>query len=104
MPAHTNHTQIYEAGDHLQYQAIGGGKGTTSTTEGEIQEVITHKRPAGDTGVKVNATPEDPRYVIRNDNASVPLYFLGGDYRPEADLGLSFLTDWQGDCIQGTEY
>ncbi|KAJ3936272.1 MAG: hypothetical protein NXY57DRAFT_971917 [Lentinula lateritia] len=80
MSSHRNHTQTYEAGDHVQYQAIGGGKGTTSTTEGEIQEVITHKRPAGDTGVKVNfysptsiqATPEDPRYVIRNDNASAP--------------------------------
>ncbi|KAJ3913104.1 hypothetical protein F5877DRAFT_84118 [Lentinula edodes] len=70
MSSNRNHTQTYEAGDHVQYQAIGRGKGTTSTTEGEIQEVITHKRPAGDTGVKVNATPEDPRYVIRNDNAS----------------------------------
>ncbi|KAH7880927.1 hypothetical protein F5879DRAFT_984782 [Lentinula edodes] len=63
MSSNRNHTQTYEAGDHVQYQAIGGGKGTTSTTEGEIQEVITHKRPAGDTGVKVNATPEDPRYT-----------------------------------------
>ncbi|KAJ4485001.1 hypothetical protein C8J55DRAFT_509487 [Lentinula edodes] len=68
MSSNTNQTQTYEAGDHVQYKAVGGGKGTTSTTEGEIQEVITHKRPAGDTGVKVNATPEDPRYVIRNDN------------------------------------
>ncbi|KAJ3721693.1 hypothetical protein EV361DRAFT_561009 [Lentinula raphanica] len=60
----------YEPGDHVQYKAVGGGVGTTSTTTGEVEEVVTHKQPAGDTGVRVNASPDDPRYVIRNDNAS----------------------------------
>ncbi|KAJ3750720.1 hypothetical protein DFH05DRAFT_109877 [Lentinula detonsa] len=58
----------YETGDHVQYQAVGGGRGTTSTTTGEIEEVITQKQPAGETGVRVNASSDDPRYVIRNDN------------------------------------
>ncbi|KAJ4485852.1 hypothetical protein J3R30DRAFT_3697276 [Lentinula aciculospora] len=64
----------YDVGDHVQYKAVGGGKGTTSTTQGEIKEVITHKQPAGDRGLQVNASAEDPRYVIRNDNASFSMY------------------------------
>ncbi|KAG7099366.1 hypothetical protein E1B28_001222 [Marasmius oreades] len=68
-PSHNQATtQEYEPGDHVQYQAIGGGNASNSTTTGEVVEVVESKRPAGETGVKVNASKDDPRYVIRNDN------------------------------------
>ncbi|KAF8168685.1 hypothetical protein K438DRAFT_1608290, partial [Mycena galopus ATCC 62051] len=57
-----------QVGDHVEYQAIGGGTVSNSTTTGEITEVVTSKAPAGETGVKVNASKDEPRYVIRNDN------------------------------------
>lgn len=62
-----------------------------NTTEGEIVDVATSKEPVGPGGQKVNvslrfvssllgcpnggicllkASPDDPRYVIRNDNVS----------------------------------
>ncbi|KAF7361467.1 DUF2945 family protein [Mycena sanguinolenta] len=63
-----NSATEYAVGDHVEYQAVGGGTVTNSTTTGEITEVVTSKAPAGETGVKVNATKDDPRYVIRNDN------------------------------------
>ncbi|ESK98348.1 hypothetical protein Moror_98 [Moniliophthora roreri MCA 2997] len=59
----------FQAGDRVEYQAIGGGKNVeNSTTTGEITEVVDSKRPAGSTGNTVNASSEDPRFVIRNDN------------------------------------
>lgn len=48
------HSQV---GDHVEYQAIGGGNVQNSTTTGEITEVVTSKAPAGETGVKVNVSP-----------------------------------------------
>ncbi|KAK7461863.1 hypothetical protein VKT23_008293 [Stygiomarasmius scandens] len=47
---------------------IGGGNVPKSSTTGEITDVVETKAPAGDANVKVNATEEEPRYVIRNDN------------------------------------
>ncbi|KAE9397238.1 hypothetical protein BT96DRAFT_884114 [Gymnopus androsaceus JB14] len=61
-------TTTYDVGDHVQYQAVGGGNVENSTTTGEIVEVVTSKKPAGATGNTVNASEEDPRYVISNDN------------------------------------
>ncbi|KAF9270372.1 hypothetical protein L218DRAFT_952509 [Marasmius fiardii PR-910] len=62
-------TEEYKPGDHVQYQAIGGGNQVSnSTTTGEVVEIVDSKRPAGETGVKVNASKDDPRFVIRNDN------------------------------------
>ncbi|KAF5341401.1 hypothetical protein D9758_012255 [Tetrapyrgos nigripes] len=58
----------YEVGDHVEYQAIGGGNVPNSTTTGEITDVVDSKAPAGDTGNRVNASASDPRYVIQNDN------------------------------------
>ncbi|KAH7873564.1 uncharacterized protein C8R40DRAFT_370073 [Lentinula edodes] len=58
----------YNVGDHVQYQGIGGGNVENSTTHGEITDVVTDKQQAGSSGVTVNASAEDPRYVIRNDN------------------------------------
>ncbi|KIK62900.1 hypothetical protein GYMLUDRAFT_242532 [Collybiopsis luxurians FD-317 M1] len=58
----------YSVGDHVKYQAVGGGNNVpNSATQGEVTEVITGKESAGDAGVTVNASSEDPRYVIRND-------------------------------------
>ncbi|KAJ6595134.1 hypothetical protein DFH09DRAFT_1305815 [Mycena vulgaris] len=68
MPSTKNSAPEYEVGDHVEYQAIGGGNVENSTTTGEITEVVTSKAPAGETGVKVNASKDEPRYVIRNDN------------------------------------
>lgn len=48
------HSQV---GDHVEYQAIGGGNVENSTTTGEITEVVTSKASAGETGVKVNVSP-----------------------------------------------
>ncbi|KIK62765.1 hypothetical protein GYMLUDRAFT_242409 [Collybiopsis luxurians FD-317 M1] len=68
MPSQSkNVNPTYETGDHVQYQPVGGGNVST-TTQGEITEVVTSKQPAGDAGVRVNASADDPRYVIRNDN------------------------------------
>ncbi|KAK7041415.1 hypothetical protein VNI00_009281 [Paramarasmius palmivorus] len=58
----------YEVGDHVEYQAIGGGNVENSTTRGEILKIIESKQPAGESGVQVNASEDEPRYLIRNDN------------------------------------
>ncbi|CCA74393.1 hypothetical protein PIIN_08345 [Serendipita indica DSM 11827] len=54
---------------HADY-GIGGGTGGNeqSTTVGEICDILTERAPAGDTGVTVRASDENPRYVIKNDN------------------------------------
>lgn len=75
-----NQAPEYEVGDQVQYQAIGGGNQVAnSTTTGEIVEVVDSKRPAGETGVKVNASKEDPRYVIRNDNTGKETAYKGSN-------------------------
>ncbi|PVF97149.1 hypothetical protein CPB86DRAFT_707602, partial [Serendipita vermifera] len=50
--------------------AIGGGGGgnENSSTTGQIVDVITDKTSAGNTGVTVNASENEPRYLIKNDN------------------------------------
>ncbi|KAJ3736104.1 hypothetical protein DFJ43DRAFT_1053445 [Lentinula guzmanii] len=58
----------FNVGDRVEYQGIGGGNVENSTTHGEITEIVTEKQPAGDSGNVVNASSEDPRFVIRNDN------------------------------------
>ncbi|PVF97150.1 hypothetical protein CPB86DRAFT_786137 [Serendipita vermifera] len=60
----------YRPGDHVECYAIGGATGGNeqSSTTGEIVDVITSKQPAGETGVRVNASEDEPRYLIRNDN------------------------------------
>ncbi|KAF9073882.1 hypothetical protein BDP27DRAFT_1318314 [Rhodocollybia butyracea] len=55
----------FEVGDHVEYQPVVG---SGNATEGEITDVVTSKQPAGDRGLTVNASSDDPRYVIRNDN------------------------------------
>ncbi|KAJ8076078.1 hypothetical protein PM082_022063 [Marasmius tenuissimus] len=61
-------SKSYKVGDHVEYQAIGGGNVENSTTSGVIVDIIDEKRPAGDTGVQVNASEDEPRFLIRNDN------------------------------------
>ncbi|KAG8722755.1 hypothetical protein FRC08_010365 [Ceratobasidium sp. 394] len=58
----------YKVGQKVQYTAIGGGNVENSATTGEIIEVITTPEPAGTTGNTVQASEEEPRYLIRNDN------------------------------------
>ncbi|KAF8975455.1 hypothetical protein BDQ17DRAFT_1547074 [Cyathus striatus] len=70
----------YKAGDRVEYRAIGGApvKGNeTSTTTGEIVEVITETQPAGETGVNVQASKNEPRYLIRNDNTGKETAYKG---------------------------
>lgn len=63
-------SETYEVGDRVEYYGIGGGTGGNeqSTTVGEICDILTERAPAGDTGVTVRASDENPRYVIKNDN------------------------------------
>ncbi|KAH7338169.1 hypothetical protein B0J17DRAFT_717822 [Rhizoctonia solani] len=58
----------YQVGQKVKYTAIGGGNVENSTTTGEILEVITNPEPAGESGVTVKASEEEPRYLIKNDN------------------------------------
>ncbi|KAF9448503.1 hypothetical protein P691DRAFT_759876 [Macrolepiota fuliginosa MF-IS2] len=60
----------YNSGDRVKYHAIGGASSATdqSTTTGKIVDVITETQPAGNTGVRTQASEDEPRYVIRNDN------------------------------------
>ncbi|KAJ7235611.1 hypothetical protein B0H12DRAFT_1141323 [Mycena haematopus] len=83
--ASKNSTAEYAVGDHVEYQAIGGGNVANSTTTGEITDVVTSKEPAGDTGVKVNASKDDPRYVIRNDNTGKETAYKGKNITGELE-------------------
>ncbi|RUP51484.1 hypothetical protein BC936DRAFT_147946 [Jimgerdemannia flammicorona] len=73
-------------GDHVEYHPVGQA---TQLSTGVIDEIVTDKQvgmvsrfegrkvhpsipfpqhPAGDTGVTVQASDEEPRFVIKNDN------------------------------------
>jgi len=58
----------YNVGDHVEYQAIGGGNVENSTTTGKIVDILEETQHAGTTGVNVQASEEEPRYLIKNDN------------------------------------
>ncbi|KAL0057915.1 hypothetical protein AAF712_015427 [Marasmius tenuissimus] len=58
----------HSVGDHVEYQAIGAGNVQNSTTSGVIVDTIAEKRSAGEAGVQVNASEDEPRFLIRNDN------------------------------------
>ncbi|QRW00397.1 hypothetical protein RhiJN_28415 [Ceratobasidium sp. AG-Ba] len=60
------HTRL--VGDKVKYTAIGGGNVENSATTGEIVEILTEPEAAGTTGNTVQASEEEPRYVIKNDN------------------------------------
>ena len=60
-------TQEFKEGDHVEYHPIGGGQENTATTTGTIKKILTEKQPAGETGVQVNASDDEPRYLIEND-------------------------------------
>lgn len=80
----------FNPGDHVEYHPIGGnllplramhgprtpadlewgemlGRTGTSTSSGRVERVLDAPGAAGDTGVTVQAGPEDLRYEIRND-------------------------------------
>ncbi|KAH9485730.1 hypothetical protein JR316_0002645 [Psilocybe cubensis] len=64
-------TTKFKTGDHVKYRAIGGEPidgNETSTTTGEIIDIITETQPLGSTGVSAKASENEPRYLIRNDN------------------------------------
>ncbi|EKM78071.1 hypothetical protein AGABI1DRAFT_114897 [Agaricus bisporus var. burnettii JB137-S8] len=69
----------YKAGDRVKYHAVGGrSSGTdTSTTTGEIVDVLTEPQPAGETGVTAKASEDEPRYLIRNDNTGKETAYKG---------------------------
>ncbi|KAF8636124.1 hypothetical protein AX17_003768 [Amanita inopinata Kibby_2008] len=61
---------VYKVGDHVQYHAVGTATAGTQTsiTTGEIVDVLTETQPAGETGVSIKASEQEPRYLIKNDN------------------------------------
>ena len=54
-------------GLRVEYHPVGLAE-TTST--GKITQVLTEKQPAGETGVNVQASEEEPRFVILNENTN----------------------------------
>ncbi|KAF9261765.1 hypothetical protein L218DRAFT_1001295 [Marasmius fiardii PR-910] len=85
-PTHDQSTeQSYKPGDRVQYQAIGGGNVENSTTTGEVVDVVDSKKPAGEAGVTVNASKDDPRFVIRNDNTGKETAYKGANIKGSAD-------------------
>ncbi|EEB90160.1 hypothetical protein MPER_11672 [Moniliophthora perniciosa FA553] len=74
----------YKVGDRVEYQAIGGGNVENSTTSGEIVEIIESKQPVGETGVQVNASEDEPRYLIRNDNTGKETAYKGSNIMGKA--------------------
>ncbi|KAF8610674.1 hypothetical protein BDV93DRAFT_517765 [Ceratobasidium sp. AG-I] len=58
----------YKVGDKVEYTAIGGGNVENSTTTGVIEDILTEPEAAGSTGNTVQASEEEPRYLIKNDN------------------------------------
>jgi len=58
-----------KVGDHVEYEAVGGGTGTTTSfTTGVVVDIITEAQPAGSQGTTVHATEDEPRVLIKNDN------------------------------------
>ncbi|KAK7468270.1 hypothetical protein VKT23_002780 [Stygiomarasmius scandens] len=58
----------FSVGDRVEYQGIGGGNVENSTTHGQITNIVESKQEAQEARVQANASKDDPRYVIRNDN------------------------------------
>ncbi|KAI5808890.1 hypothetical protein DFH27DRAFT_541655 [Peziza echinospora] len=58
----------YHAGQRVEYRPIGGRDTNSPTSHGVIERVLTSDDTAGSTGVTVKASPENPRYEIKNDN------------------------------------
>jgi hypothetical protein len=54
-------------GVRVEYHPIGTAQNTST---GQVMDVLTEKQPAGDTGVQVNASENEPRVLIRNDHTS----------------------------------
>ncbi|RPA82621.1 hypothetical protein BJ508DRAFT_86516 [Ascobolus immersus RN42] len=54
----------YEVGDTVEYVPVGGPDSQTSRSTGKIERILTSKTAAGDTGVRVNATPDQPQYEV----------------------------------------
>ncbi|KDQ07570.1 hypothetical protein BOTBODRAFT_38654 [Botryobasidium botryosum FD-172 SS1] len=57
-----------KVGDRVEYQAIGGGNAENSTTTGVVVDILTEPQAAGTQGTTVQATEDEPRIVIKNDN------------------------------------
>ncbi|THU96910.1 hypothetical protein K435DRAFT_663544 [Dendrothele bispora CBS 962.96] len=74
---------MFQVGDRVEYQAIGGGNVENSTTHGEITGIVESKEEAQKAGVQANASKDDPRYVIRNDNTGKETA-----YKPENITGV----------------
>lgn len=64
---------LSQAGDHVEYHAIGGGGSGTeqSTTTGKVVEVLTETQPAGNSGntVRVSALGNELDFMPTLPNA-----------------------------------
>ncbi|KAF8310865.1 hypothetical protein DL93DRAFT_2084052 [Clavulina sp. PMI_390] len=58
----------YEVGQKVEYHAIGGGNAENSSTTGVITQILTETDTAGSAGNTVQASEDEPRFVIKNDN------------------------------------
>ncbi|KAI0480592.1 hypothetical protein GGR56DRAFT_626771 [Xylariaceae sp. FL0804] len=56
----------YRSGEHVRYKPVGGPASNTSESTGKITDVLTE--PGMQANLNVQASPNEPRYEIRNDN------------------------------------
>jgi hypothetical protein len=54
-----------EVGDRVEYHPVGGA---VQLSTGVVEEIVTETQAAGDTGVTVKASDDEPRIVIKNEN------------------------------------
>ncbi|KAJ9320717.1 hypothetical protein DTO027B5_7834 [Paecilomyces variotii] len=56
----------YKVGDTVRYKPVGGPDSNTSESVGTIKSVLTE--PGNQAGRNVDASEDDPRYEIENNN------------------------------------
>ncbi|RPA71164.1 hypothetical protein BJ508DRAFT_109067 [Ascobolus immersus RN42] len=57
----------FQVGDSVEYKPVGGPNSHTSVSTGTVERILTERTAmGGDMDVHINASPEDPRYEIRN--------------------------------------
>ncbi|KAJ3561441.1 hypothetical protein NP233_g10192 [Leucocoprinus birnbaumii] len=77
----------FKVGDRVKYHAIGGASSgaDTSTSTGEIVDIKTQTESAGTQGIKAQASEQEPRFVIRNDNTQKETAYKAGNILGLAD-------------------
>ncbi|KAJ9300575.1 hypothetical protein DTO271G3_1739 [Paecilomyces variotii] len=56
----------YKVGDTVRYKPVGGPDSNTSESVGTVKSVLTE--PGNQAGRNVDASQDDPRYEIENNN------------------------------------